>query len=639
MKKLQLPLFFIVLFLLSGCLRFSQPDSTPTAEAPQLPTQTSQPGAPAELTVCLGQEPNSLYPLGELNSSAKSVLAAIYDGPFDTVAYEYQPVILTKMPSLENGDAQIVATRVQDGDTVLDADGNLTSLEPGIRVRPAQCRSDDCAVVYNGEAPLEMDQMIVTFRLRPDLTWSDGTPLTADDSIYSFDIQTEAEINSFLLDRTQVYEAADAQTLQWFSMPGYLDPAYATNFWMPLPKHLWGEFSTDELSSIDDAARMPMGWGPYMVQEWAPGDHITLTKNPHYFRLEDGFPKMDAIRFRFIPDPDMALSELVAGRCDILDPTINLENHVGLLQEMQAAEQARLFSATGMSIEWLGLGINPASYDNGIDIQKDRQNYFADTYTRQGIAYCLDRETITANTLFGLTTVPSSYLPVEHPVYDTNSEAVPFDTAVGISLLEQAGWLDADNDPATPRRAINVKGVAYNTPLELNYYTTNSTQRRQVVDILERSLAQCGIGLQVEYFSANDLYSSGPNGLLFGRQFDLAEYALGVEGIEPPCGWFSSSEIPSEVNGWSGTNITGFRSEEYDEACLTAELSLRGDQSYLNAYRQTQILFADQLPAIPLYYRLRIAAAGPEVCGFSLDSSANTLWNIEAIGVGETCQN
>jgi peptide/nickel transport system substrate-binding protein len=141
----------------------------------------------------MGQEPNSLYPFGELNSAARSVLAVIYEGPIDSVSYEYQPVILTQLPSLENEDAQIVTVSVQAGATLVDADGNLTELETGLRVRPAGCRNDDCAITYDGVSALEMDQMIVTFRLRPDLAWSDGTPLTADDSIYSFEPPARGE--------------------------------------------------------------------------------------------------------------------------------------------------------------------------------------------------------------------------------------------------------------------------------------------------------------------------------------------------------------------------------------------------------------------------------------------------------------
>lgn len=640
MKKTIIPYLLVLsLAIIPACLSAPAPAETPTPEIESQSTPTPQTSTEAGLTVCMGQEPNSLYPFGELNSAARSVLAAVYDGPVDNVSFEYQPVILTQLPSLENGDAQIVSVEVQAGGRVLDAEGNLIELKTGARIRPAGCRNDDCAISFDGVSPLQMDQMIVTFRLRPDLSWSDGVPLTADDSIYSFELHRDAGIDSYLIDRTETYEAADEQTLQWFGVPGFIDSTYFMNFWQPAPKHVWSEFPADQLPDVDVSARAPMGWGPYIVKEWIPGETITLEKNPNYFRIRDGYPRVETIQIRFIPDPDTALSELIASRCDLIDPTVNLEDYVGLLKEMETAGQARMFATTGMSMEWLGLGIVPASYDNGYDIQKDRQNFFADTYTRQAIAYCLDRQTISADILYGLTGVPTSYLPSNHPAFDSDISAVPYDPQIGISLLEQAGWQDTDDDPSTPRRAVNVKNVAYNTPLSLSYVTTSTAQRRQVAAVLERSLAECGIGIEVRFVPPNELYAPGPEGPLFGRKFDLAQYALGVEGAEPPCGWFSSGDIPSESNSWAGTNITGFRNEEYDSACRAAQSSMREDASYLTNYRRTQSIFAQELPAIPLYSRLRIAAARPDLCGFDLDPSANPLWNIESFMIDVTCQN
>jgi peptide/nickel transport system substrate-binding protein len=613
--------------------------STPSATPISILTKTVEPRG---LTVCLGQEPSTLYPFGELNAAARSVLASINDGPIDMVGYGYQPVILTQLPSIENGDAQIEKTLVQGGEQIVDADGNPVLLEQGARVHPAGCRTDDCVIAYDGTTPLEMDQMIVNFHMRPDLTWDDGTPLTSNDSVYAYKLSSEpgAITNTYLFDRTQVYEATDEQTVQWWGKPGFIDPAYFTNFWTPAPEHTWSKFPADQLSTIDVSSRSPIGWGPYMVQEWVAGDHISLVKNPYYFRASDGYPKFDTLTFRFITDPNTALSELVAGRCDILDPTINLDGQASLLQEMQTGEQAQAFFTPGMTIEWLGIGTTPASYDDGYDPinKKDRQDIFADAHTRQGVAYCLDRQSVVKNVLLGRTTVPTTYLPVKHPLYDPNIEAIPFDPSVGVSLLGQAGWKDTDGDPATPMVAFAVKNVAAGTPLLLNYYTTTATQRRQVVDILAQSLAQCGIGLNVQYFSQNDLYSSGPSGLLFGRRFDLIEYAMGVNGVEPPCNWFASSEIPSASNLWVGTNVTGYKNEKYDTACRAAQLALPSEQTYIDSYRQTEVLFSNELPAIPLYYRLRVAAARPDICNFDLDATANPLWNIEAIDKGEACQ-
>ncbi|MBI5840568.1 MAG: hypothetical protein HZB19_10745 [Chloroflexi bacterium] len=631
----------LVIFILAACglpVGSDEPTAVPTQTPPPLPTPTP---APRELTVCLGEEPNTLYPYGGPNAAARSVLAAVYDGPIDMVAYEYQPVILTQIPSLENGDAQISPITVQAGGQVVDADGNLVLLEKGLRVRPAGCRADDCIITYDGTTPLEMDQMIVTFRLRPDVTWSDGTPLTADDSVYAFTLASDASAvtNTHLIDRTQTYEAADAQTIQWWGKPGFVDATYFTNFFAPAPKQAWNEFPAGQLTTIDISSRTPMGWGPYVIQEWAAGNHIRLAKNPYYFR--EGYPKFDTLTYRFIADPNTALSELVAGRCDILDPTVRLDGQAALLKEMQEGEQAQSFFTPGMTIEWLGLGITPASYDDGYDtvFGKDRPDIFSDPRMRQAITYCLDRKKIVDTVLFGITSVPNTYIPPEHPLYDPNIAPVPFDTTAGITLLEQAGWRDTDGNPSTPRQAVSVKNIGAGTPLLLNYYTTTATQRRQVTDILTQSLAQCGIGLNVQYFSQNDLYTSGPDGLLFGRRFDLIEYAMGVNGIEPPCEWFTSAEIPSASNSWIGTNVAGYKNSEYDAYCRAATLALPDDPAYAESYLQTENIFATDLPAIPLYYRLRVAAARPDVCHFDLDPSANPMWNIEAIDKGDACQN
>ena len=638
------PFVFIFFLITNACgNQASRPEmeiSIPSATAAALPTATA---VPSVLTICLGQEPNTLYPYGGPNAAARSVLASINDGPIDLVGYEYQPVILTQLPSLENGDAKIVSSAIQAGSQIEDADGKVVLLERGIRVRPAGCRSDDCIITYDGTAPLEMDHMIVNFRLRPGLIWADGTPLTPDDSVYAYTLAMDASsiADIFLIDRTQRYESADAQTVQWQGKPGFMDPDYFTNFWAPAPRHLWSQFPADQLLTADISARSPIGWGPYMLQEWAAGDHITLIKNPYYFRAVDGYPKFDTLTFRFIADPNTALSELAGGRCDILDPGIHLENQVSQLQEIQAGGQAQVFFTSGMTIEWLAIGITPATYDDGYDAiyQKDRQDIFADPLTRQGIAYCLDRQSVVKNVLLGHTSVPATYLPVEHPLSAPNIAVIPFDPSVGRSLLEQAGWKDTDGDPSTPLSAVTVKNVAARTPLVLNYYTSTAAQRRQVAEILTRSLAQCGIGANVQYFSQGDLYASGPNGLLFGRRFDLIEYAMTVDGIDPPCSWFTSAEIPSASNSWVGTNITGYRNKQYDAACQAARLALPGEQAYVDSYHQTQLLFASELPAIPLYYRVHVAVTRPDLCRYDLGATANPLWNIEEFEIGEACQN
>jgi len=635
-------LVLIVLLTTSCRLPFSRSEPTPeiTPIVPSVPTPTA---APRSLTICLGNEPNTLYPFGGPNAAARSVLEAIQDGPIDSVDYGYQPVILTQLPSLENGDAQVSPVSVKPGDRVVDANGDVVLMEAGVRVRPASCRSDECLVTYDGTSTLELDQMIVTFRLRPDLTWSDGTPITSDDSIFAYTLASDPSsvVSTYLVDRTAVYEAADPQTVQWWGLPGFLDPTYFTNFWTPAPKHAWSQFPAEQLITVDVSSRTPLGWGPYVIQEWAAGDHIRLTKNPLYLRASDGYPKFETLTFRFTPDPNTAISELTAGRCDLLDPSVQLDGQAALLMEMEKGEQLQAFFTPGMTVEWLGYGIFPASYDDGYDTRfaGDRQDILADALTRQGIAYCVDRQKITDTVLFGLTGVPDTYIPPDHPLYETGVPIYNHDPAAGMALLDQAGWRDIDGDPATPLSAVSVTNVSAGTALQLNYFTSGATQRRQVAELLSQSLAGCGIGLNVQFLSQNDLYASGPDGPLFGRRFDLIEYAMSLDGFEPPCTWFTSAEIPSASNFWIGTNVTGFKNEPFDAACNMAHIALPDEPAYADGYHQTQLIFSRELPAVPLYFRLKTAAARKDLCHFELDPSANPLWNIEAFDYGPGCQN
>jgi peptide/nickel transport system substrate-binding protein len=635
--KALLP-FLILALLLPACA----PEVTVTAFVPGTPTPTplaTPTPVTRSLTVCLGQEPTTLYPYGNLNSAARSVLSAIYDGPMDVVDYGYEPIILEKMPSLEDGDAQVAPVTVNAGSEVVDSSGNVVLLETGTIVRPSGCRSDDCAVTYDGSSSLQMDQMVVTFTMLPGLMWSDGAPLTASDSVYSFGLASnEATPGSkFLIDRTEIYEAADEQTIQWWGKPGFIDPDYYTNFWLPLPEHAWSEFPPDQLLQVDVSTQLPLGWGPYIIDEWEAGKQLHLIKNLNYFRAASGLPRFDELTFLIFPDTDAAVSALVDGSCDVLDPSTRLDGQVGLLLEMQFDNRARLLTAQTMVLEWLGLGITPASYDDGFDARKDRPDLFGDKRTRQAIAVCLDRQKVADTVLFGLSQVPDSYLPSDHPLHNANIQKYEFNPASGNQILEQVGWLDQDNNPSTPRQAFTVTNVPVNTPLVLNYYTTTATQRHQVAEIFAQSLAECGIGLNVVFSNASDFYAQGATGPLFGRQFDLAEYAMGVNSLEPQCSWFTSAQIPGEENRWIGTNVSGYKNPNFDAACQKTLQTVSTDPEY-TFHQEAQAIFAADIPSIPLYQRLKVAATRPDFCGFALDpSSSSALADIETFDYGAAC--
>jgi peptide/nickel transport system substrate-binding protein len=208
----------------------------------------------------------------------------------------------------------------------------------------------------------------------------------------------------------------------------------------------------------------------------------------------------------------------------------------------------------------------------------------------------------------------------------------------GQRILENLGWRDYDRNADTPREAIGVDRVPPRTKLIVNLISSSATQRKQVTEIIAEGLRNCQIGVNVANMPQADFYAQGPVGPVFGRQFDLAEFAMATTSVLPPCSLFASSEIPNASNNWLGTNLSGYKNPLFDLACKTAMGSMPDEASYLESYRQTQTIFAEDLPALPLYNRIEIAAARYDFCNFVIDPTTDTdLYAIATFDYGESC--
>jgi len=632
------------------------------------PTPAPKEEGPRTLVICMGQEPETLYPYGGSMLAMSSVLEAVFDGPIDGRSFDYQPVILEKLPSLADGDAVFETVDVAPGDTIADADGNVTTLEAGVKFFPSGCTNADCAQEYTEDmGTIQMDKMVVTFKLLPGLKWSDGEPLTAADSVYSFNLAADPDTPSgkYTIERTESYEALDDVTIQWTGLPGYVDGTYFLNFWTPYPEHVWGQYTAAELLEAEESSLRPMGWGPYVIDEWAKGDHISMHKNPNYFRADEGLPKFDNLVYRFVGENSNAnIAAILSGECDIVDQTSHLDDQSELLLELQNAGQVNATFVTGTVFEHADFGINPVSYDDGWQ-EGDRPAFFSDVRVRQAIAMCMDRQAVVDTVMFGQSVVLDTYLPPQHPLFNSNVKHYDFDVEAGSALLEEAGWIDDDGDPSTPRvyQGDN-PWIPQGTKLEFNYWTTSATQRQQATQVLQQSLAQCGIKVNLEYWSPGEYFADGPDGPLFGRRFDIGQFAW-LTGVEPPCDLWMSEGIPGDPEktvgdvpwlqealgpdadptapafayGWGGWNDPGYSNPEYDKVCKAAINSLKGQPGYEENHLKAQEIFANELPVVPLYLRLKLAATRPDMCGFIMDPTANSeMWNIEEFDYGESCQ-
>jgi peptide/nickel transport system substrate-binding protein len=616
------------------------PALQPTQDAPAA-TETTPVAPPADrlLTICMGQEPTSLFLYADSSVAARNMRQAIYDGPFDLVNFDNLPVILETKPTQGAGDVQLEPVQAQPGSLVVDATGNLIRLGEGVQVLPAGCNDPACALTFSGTAPIQMDQMVVRFKLRPGLAWSDGAPLTADDSLYSYEVARALypRVQAELIDRTQSYLAQDTQTVEWRGVPGYREPGYPSIFFTPLPHHAWGKIPAEELAANETVSRSPLGWGPYVIQEWIAGDHITLSKNPAYFRVGEGLPKFDQLVFRFVPDRLQALAALQAGECDLLDETTHLEMQGAELLTLQEDGKTAVFIQPASAWEHADFGITPYNLpENGGPLP-----LFGMKEVRQAIALCADRQRMAGELFFGQSAVPDSYITVDHPLFNPDARKYAFDPAAGAALLDSIGWKDADGDPNTPRTAQGVTGIPDGTALEIAFLTTDEDEKQRAAALLQESLAACGVKLNISSQPVESLFAPGPEGALFGRNFSLAQFGWAAS-LEPPCYLYTSQEIPGPYpeypKGWGGANVSGYSSPDFDRVCWQALSTLPEMPEHRAAHFLAQSIFAEDLPVLPLYQRLKVAAARPDFCGLAIDTSTESgLWNLESLDYGDGC--
>lgn len=639
--RLTLGIIAALFFLLSAC---GAPAAPPPTDTPTPLPPTPTPPPPKTLVVCLADEPNDLYLYGDTSRAKWSVLEAIYDGPIDKINFKPSPVILSQIPTRENGGVTLRPVTVTEGDPVANVNGDIVALKKGVRVFPAGCTSPDCALEWDGASDLALDQMLVNFTLIDGITWADGEKLSAEDSVFSYHVSADSKtpLTSINIDRTASYTALDDSTVQWIGQPGYLTLNPAAFFWSPLPRHAISNLTPEAMLTDPLTTRQPLGWGAYKVEEWVSGDHIRLVKNPLYFRSGEGLPYFDIVEYRFIPaEPEADPSMIATGDCDIIDTTAGLDSQIVPIRELEL--QGALKTYFGMGPEWEGLyfGIKHSSYDDIYNPYEDRQNFFGDVRVRQAVAYCLDREEIQKHITLNQSVIPVTFLPPNHPFASTETRIYSRDPALGNQLLDEVGWLDADGNPSTPRLAQGVENVFYNTELALNYYLTDSKLHNRVSDVVVESLAECGIKVTPTYLSVAEMYAAGPEGALFGRNFDLAELAWS-NGLLPSCFLFSSSEIPTARNNWlgkrfGGVNISGFSNPEYDAACDLA-LSAGLDEELLRAQSAlAQQILMEELPAIPLFFHVKAMVSRPDLCGLSLDVTARSgLKDIESLSLSES---
>lgn len=592
-----------------------------TATPAPIPTE------PKVMVVCMAQEPNSLR-WTESDLVVSAVLEALYDGGIDERTYDYQAVYYTKLPNFDDGDAAMEEVEVTIGDTVYDValDAPVT-IEATSTVTLNQMEGEAIEVDFAVTPTVTTVQTWAQWTLVDGLTWEDGTPVTTDDQLFNLEVSSDPDFPSskYLIERSVGWEAIDEKTLKWTGLPGYTDSTYFLNVWAPIPRHAYGDLSPAQMLEDETVNRDPLAFGPFKLDEWVIGDHITLSKNPTYWRASEGLPKLDQLIYRFIPDTNQLIAQLASGECDLGTQDAAFEGSLPLIRQFEAEGLMIPQVVAGTVYEHLDFNIDPIEGYTGFAgsvTNDDGTPIFANPEIRQAIALCLDKQAIVDQTTNGAAVVQHVYSPADHPMYagDDAITIYGFDPAAGLALLEKNGWTDSNGDGVLDKGGQQFAFV---------HSTRTNALREKVTQVVQAQLKDnCMIQTEIQLYGG-EFFDDGPEGIAFGRQFDLAEFAW-LTGVEPPCDLYRGDFIPRPGN-WGGANqnLIGYDNDEFDAACAAAGQAVDPEVKS-QRHAEAQVIFSRDVPSIPLFARGKILVTRPTVEGVIMDPTANSeMWNVE----------
>jgi peptide/nickel transport system substrate-binding protein len=274
------------------------------------------------------------------------------------------------------------------------------------------------------------DKKTWTYKLRPNLKWSDGQPLTSEDVAYTINrARREEWLNYSQTVANITATTPDPQTVVLKS--SVADPKLPVMDVYILPKHVWSKYDKDALGKFD--GQSSVGSGPYVLDRVQKGQFWTLKANPNYWK---GKPRVDRVVFRKFNNGDAMVAALRKGQLD----AVHLVPSNAFLQLRKEDGIATIEGQQG--------GFNELGMNGGAGLKKPHPALL-DRRVRVAIAHAIDKKTIVDRVLRGLAKPADTISPSANPSWMpklTAAQRFDFDLAEAKRILDQAGYKDTDGD-------------------------------------------------------------------------------------------------------------------------------------------------------------------------------------------------
>lgn len=433
---------------------------------------------------------------------------------------------------------------------------------------------------------------VLTFHLRPDVVWHDGTPTTAEDVAFTYRTATDERTpfpNPAVWDGyvrgADGVEVVDEHTVRVRLRPhaDYLDAW--TNLAI-MPAHLLADVPPEELAGHPFGTRCPVGNGPFVFEEHREGDSWTFVANPAFPDALGGRPYLDRYVYRVVPDQNTLLAEVTSGGIHAyLAPTPEQADAITADPDL---ELLRYPFRTAVFIAW-----------------NARQPKLSDARVRRALTAAADRRGMVDGLLQGYGTVATGRIPPFHwaHVERPGDDGAP-DLARARALLDDAGWSDRDGDGVRE----NADGAPFTLRLLVN---TGSRQRGGVAQIMQANLAEVGIDAEIQTLEWAAMLSriddSGD------RDFDAVVMAFVTNFHIDDTDLFHSSRVDGPF-AWSGTT-----SADLDRVMDDLKVATDRDEA-VRLWAEFEDVMAEERPFSFLYFPDRMDGIRTELRGVRMDA-------------------
>ena len=370
------------------------------------------------------------------------------------------------------------------------------------------------------------DGLRVTFKLRGDVKWSDGRPITAQDYKFTFDKMKDPNVQfpyRALYARIERAEAPDDRTITFF-LSELFCPAlgYIADI-NPLPKHI---FENLDINDNPFNQKPVVGSGPFLLKEWVKDSYATFVANENFYL---GRPFLDSWTIKIVRDQNVAFSQFKSGEADFVE--LRAQDYA----EAKTLPNAQVIQYYAATSAWTYIGFN---------MRKEPLN---DLRVRQALSYAVDRQLLIDRVRFGRARPTQGIVTPSSWAYSDDVTKFTYDMAKANQLLDEAGWRRPANNP---------QGLRQKDGKELRmriFYNTGNIEREQIATIMQAQAKQLGIELEVigEEFQA---YVDRVT-----RRFDMELFILG---------WSAGLDPSGTENIWAtgkAQNSTGFSNPRVDE--------------------------------------------------------------------------